>query len=905
MSWLDDVWNWVSDTANSVGRGILDAFQSLGESIKNNILELPLWFNSVLGATGAVVGDVKYFRPSHSDPDVQALMSGSKWNGSVITYSLPDSRDDYSYLNPHASGFERLSAQSEQVVHEVMKAVDGYVNVGVAFTGRNDANIKVASFVPGSVVTSSTGYYPGMPAYGGETWIVGGSYTDVTKGSHRYALIMHELGHVLGLKHSHDAVHGLPKMSAAHDSTEYTVMSYHNEGHAPQSFMQYDIAALQAMYGADFTTNSSDTTYSWGEFSGVMSVNGIKQGSTTYSGKIFLTIWDGGGNDTYDMSNFRDDALIDLSPGGFSRFSNAQLAEKGSGGRVKGNVYNAFQYNGDARSLIENAIGGSGNDKIVGNQANNLLKGNAGNDELHGGAGHDTLVGGEGSDKFFGGLGSDRFDGGTGHDTVSYWTASGAVRVYLWGTGYNQGEAAGDSYVGVEVIDGSRFGDVLEGDARANIFWSDSGNDTLRGREGDDELAGASGDDLLYGDAGQDALAGGEGNDKLLGGAGADRLDGGVGRDTVSYWGAAAGVLVDLGDASRNQGEAAGDVYVSIEVVDGSTHADTIEGTDAADTFWGDAGNDVLRGRGNTDVLKGAAGDDWLAGGAGGDLLDGGDGYDTADYSGAASRVVVDRVNMGRNQGEAAGDAFESVEGVVGSAHNDEFYGGGGWDGFWAGAGDDVLEGRAGGDHLDGGAGFDFAVYWSATSGVVASLGNPMVNWGDAYGDTFESIEGLQGSNHSDSLYGFWSSNTLYGWGGNDLLAGDGGNDYLHGGDGADTISGGDGLDWLIGGMGRDYFRFEGPAHAANADTIEDFSAAEDLIQLSRSWFKVPGASNLDSAAFTIGSAATTAAHRIIYNKSSGELFYDADGSGMAAGQVKFASVGAGLSLTHMHFLIV
>jgi serralysin len=889
MSWYTDVLDWISDTAESVGRGVADVFNSIADSIKSSILELPLWFNSALGRAfpGMVIGDVKYFTPSHADNDVQALMSGSKWNGSTITYSLPDYRDDYSALNPHATGFERLSLQSETAVHEAMAAVAGYVSVGVAYAGRNDANIKVASFIPGQVITSSTGFYPGMPAYGGETWIVGGSSTNVKKGTQKYALILHELGHSLGLKHSHDEVPGLPKMSAARDSYEYTVMSYNDTAQAPQSFMQYDIAALQAMYGADFGTNAADTVYTWDAFSGAMSVNAVNQGST-YLGKIFLTVWDGGGIDTYDMSNFSDNALIDLSPGGYSRFSKKQLAEKGGGLFVNGNVYNAFQYNGDARSLIENAIGGLGNDKITGNQANNSLKGGLGHDELHGGLGNDTLNGGDGDDKLYGGSGADRLEGGADWDTVSYWAAAGAVQVYLWGTGYNKGEAAGDTYSGIEVIDGSRFGDVLEGDGSANTFWADAGDDTLKGG------------------AGSDTLSGGDGSDRLDGGLGADRLDGGAGSDTVSYWGAAGAVQIYLHDVSRNAGEAAGDVYTSIELIEGSMYSDVMEGNAAANAFWADVGHDDLKGFGGSDTLYGGAGDDRLEGGADADRLDGGDGFDTADYSGASSGIIVDWANMARSSGEAAGDIYVSIEGIQGSAYGDQLHGQAGWDGLYGGAGDDVLEGRGGGDHLVGGEGFDFAIYWNAASGVVASLGNPMVNTGDAYGDAYDSIEGLQGSSHADSLYGSWFGNSLYGWGGNDLLMGDGGNDWIHGGDHSDTLSGGDGIDWLVGAAGRDYFRFDTWLGTGNVDTIEDFSTGDDLIHLSRSIFsKATGASYLDSAAFTIGAAATTGAHRIIYNRTSGELSYDADGAGLAAGQVKFAFIGAGHNLTNYHFLLV
>ena len=105
-------------------------------------------------------------------------------------------------------------------------------------------------------------------------------------------------------------------------------MSYrHLSGDYPQTYMQYDIAALQAMYGADFTTNSGNTVYKWSASTGETFVNGVGQG-TPLRNKIFLTIWDGGGIDTYDLSNYSGGASIDLAPGGFVKFSDAQLARR-------------------------------------------------------------------------------------------------------------------------------------------------------------------------------------------------------------------------------------------------------------------------------------------------------------------------------------------------------------------------------------------------------------------------------------------------------------------------------------------------------------------------------------------------------------------------------------------------
>ncbi|MGO4389034.1 M10 family metallopeptidase C-terminal domain-containing protein, partial [Microvirga sp. 2YAF29] len=490
MSWISDAFrsagDWVVNTVRDIADGIGGALDSAWNWVSDNISGLPLQFFSAMGTAfpSWTIGGAKYFVPNHADSDVNALMSGTKWGGETITYAMPDSRSDYSLINPSADGFKRLSTGSEGAVRDIMDVlVAGYVNKNVAYSGRGDANIQVAGFEPGSVINRSHGYYPGVPAYGGETWLTNGEAANVKKGSHDYLLVMHELGHSLGLKHTHDHADKLPKMSGERDSTEFTVMSYNETVNRPQSFMQYDIAALQMMYGADFTTNSGNTTYSWKQGSGETRVNGISQGQTS-SETIFLTLWDGGGIDTYDMSAFSDNAVIDITPGGSSSFSNAQLAKKDStGAKVKGNVYNAFLYGGDLRSLIENAIGGSGNDRIIGNQAANVLQGRDGNDILDSGAGNDTLYGGAGDDILYGGAGADILVGGAGlGDMAAYAATNGqGVTVNLANPQFNTGEAKGDTYDGIENIAGTQYTDILTGDAKNNILYGLGSDDILRG----------------------------------------------------------------------------------------------------------------------------------------------------------------------------------------------------------------------------------------------------------------------------------------------------------------------------------------------------------------------------------------------------------------------------------------
>jgi serralysin len=234
-----------------------------------------------------------------------------------------------------------------------------------------------------------------------------------------------------------------------------------------------------------------------------------------------MTLWDGNGVDTYDFSAYTTNLSVDLRPGAWTKTSSAQLAHLDYYGAdthlAAGNIANALQFNGDARSLIENATGGAGNDSMIGNQAANVLKGGAGADTLQGLDGADSLYGQDGADILIGGQKGDLLDGGAGIDTASYATATASVLVDMINVAANTGDALGDKFVSIENITGSAFADTLRGDNFANT------------------LTGGAGNDVLYGRGGADTLVGGGGNDTLNGGGGADVLNGGAGADMFVF----------------------------------------------------------------------------------------------------------------------------------------------------------------------------------------------------------------------------------------------------------------------------------------------------------------------------------------------------------------------------------
>lgn len=141
------------------------------------------------------------------------------------------------------------------------------------------------------------------------------------------------------------------------------------------------------------------------------------------------------------------------------------------------------------------------------------------------------------------------------------------------------------------------------------------GNDPIVGTAGNDVILALGGNDTIDAGGGNDTICAGAGDDTILPGTGADLVFGDAGRDTLSYAGAAIGVMVDLGTMLANDGSS--DALHTVEVVVGSGNADTLLGGAGNDDASGGGGNDVIDGRGGDDVLRGGAGNDTLTGGDG------------------------------------------------------------------------------------------------------------------------------------------------------------------------------------------------------------------------------------------------------------------------------------------------
>jgi Ca2+-binding RTX toxin-like protein len=295
----------------------------------------------------------------------------------------------------------------------------------------------------------------------------------------------------------------------------------------------------------------------------------------------------------------------------------------------------------------------------------------------------------------------------------------------------------------------------------------------------------------------------------------------------------------------------------------GTAVADILDGTTKSDRLSGGLGNDTLNGFEAGDALNGDEGNDSLNGGAGNDLLFGGDDQDSLNGG-----VDNDSVN--------------------GDAGNDLLIGGDGQDLLNGGDGQDSLNGSVGDDHLDGGSGND-------------SLNG---NWGDDLLFGGDDQDALNGGVGTDYLYGDGGNDTLRGGAYNDILSGGTGKDRLYGGDGNDILVGGAGRDILTGGAGNDTFRLD----HGNFDRIVDFNPVNDTINLKDHYFNsLITFGTLAADSFISGADITQAVDTndfLIYNTSTGEVYYDADANG-AGEAVQIALIGNHALLTAADFLIV
>ncbi|KQN21227.1 hypothetical protein ASE86_14730 [Sphingomonas sp. Leaf33] len=793
--------------------------------------------------------------------NVDATLIGSKWGTLNLTYSFPTAGTNYTGSTALTAGVDKyhidLGPQQQAAARAGLAqiaAATGLRFTEITETDTLHANIRISQTGSNGVGSAYGGFPSDKLSAAGDIWFGRSNqpYYDLAfKGTWGYSTMLHEIGHTMGLKHGHQDYtnsdlsfyfggfprYGTQALTPDRDGQAWSLMTYTpapgTTGFAgekinqPQTYMQYDLAALQYMYGANYATNATDSVYTFSQTTGEMFINGVGQG-TPAGNKIFLTIWDGGGNDTIDLSNYTTGVTVDLRPGEFSTFDANQLANNTAYQNFEtlapGNIAMSLLYNNDVRSLIENVKGGAGNDVFVGNIANNI------------------------------------FDGGAGSDTVIFNSQFGIVAT-LNDTGadvvVNHGTET-DTLRNIENIQGSSNDDILRGNSQNNTLSGGSGGrDNLAGGGGDDRLIGggftvsntatiakaqsesnlsiatainpqarnaytllsdanitnstttphatinatATGDGLEYYRV--DATAGAsaifdidfssidtwielvDSNGVLLAQNDDNAADLGssTGNSYLTYTFATAGTYyIRVGRWTANDGTkaealVAGTTYtlhMSLSSATVNTSPLTATNTSSLVADGGD-GNDFIMGTLGNDVLIGAGGNDTVS-------------YATA-FSNNGVGVTVDlnlQVGQVQNTGAAGNDTINGFENLIGSQYNDTLTGD---------ANNNVIEGGLGNDTMFGGFGNDTASYAGATSGVTVSLGlqGSAQNTIAAGIDTLAGFENLLGSAFNDTLTGSAGENILTGGAGDDTLNPGttvaGTVDILDGGTGSDTAS--------------------------------------------------------------------------------------------------------------------
>ncbi|MFG1466295.1 DUF4114 domain-containing protein [Xanthobacter sp. DSM 24535] len=413
------------------------------------------------------------FDSSALDPNVRAVLMDYRWTtvfdgataATTIPYSFPTSEADYTvvpgYPDP-VTGFGALTAIQKDAVRTGFALVSSYTQltfVEVASGLASDATFRFARYADSgshSNFPSNSGspYAPNDSRSAGDTFLgTNGNTPAVYFGTDEFLTIIHEMGHAFGLKHGHDpAYNGM--LAPEVNDTEFSVMTYASylgadtrgataawAGSAPQSYMMYDIAALQALYGANFSAVGTRATYRWDPVTGQQFINdapapGI---APTATGKIISTVWTAGATTTYDLSAFNEDQVDDLRAGQWLTFSRTQIADLNSEAapgtaqfQAKGNIYNTLLYNGDTRSLVSNLITGNGNDVITGNELDNSITTNGGTDTIFVGGGNNIVSAGGGADLIHFGTGQDLLRdllADLNGDLVTGFTRSGQVDI--------------------------------------------------------------------------------------------------------------------------------------------------------------------------------------------------------------------------------------------------------------------------------------------------------------------------------------------------------------------------------------------------------------------------------------------------------------------------------------------
>lgn len=787
------------------------------------------------------------------DDLINALISGVQWESPVLTYSFPgafaswSTAEDDGYpanTEPWTDGYSALSPREMAATKEALSSWSNVANLH--FTQVADSASVVGdlrfAYATLSDEAQAWAYYPFGGASSGDVWFNANSSsytTDWSKGSYEYLTVVHELGHALGLKHPFDADWLMTTVLPVElDTTSYTVMSYSSYQGDTQSYLTYepttpmvlDIAAIQALYGANTSFNANNTTYRFIE-----------------SGNYHMTIWDAGGIDTIEYSSSTG-GEIDLRSGiaGGSNLGHQVYAiDSNSDSHAIDNVWIAYG------AHIENATGGSGNDTLIGNEMDNTLTGNAGNDSFEGGAGNDTYVIDRAVE-----IGSITEDGESGNDSIIAVFSGADITIDLSATPNLENIRVTGN--GTFLLTGNDADNTLEGNSATTIIHGGAGADTIDGKAGADTMYGESGDDIYVVDNIEDLVveAADEGNDSI--------------RLNISK----GGITYTLGDHIENAS------VISTGKIDliGNALNNNLQGNASANRLDGGEGADILTGYGGKDIYVVDASDTIVETSTSAKEID----SVLSSATWTLGNNLENLTLLGATDIDATGNALKNL--LTGNSGDNRLDGGLAVDKLAGGLGDDtyvvdltssnrledkLTEGASGGNDtvtLRGGNA-------EQASFVTLQLGSNLEVMDASF--TASTLLNLKGNSLSNTLIGNDANNTL------------------SGGTGDDTLIGGNGADTLNGGAGEDIFCFDVLPTPGERDLIKDFVSGLDSLQFEHDVFSALSTGLLADGQFVTGASAADDDDFVIYNSSNGILYYDSDGSGSASA-IEIAQLGSG-----------
>ncbi len=392
-------------------------------------------------------------------------------------------------------------------------------------------------------------------------------------------------------------------------------------------------------------------------------------------------------------------------------------------------------------------------------------------------------------------------------------------------------------------LTGNEFSQAIFGNAGANI---------LEGGGGEDSLIGFGGNDWYYVDTAGDLVyeAAGSGNDHVFARA-SYHLNAGAEVEVLSTYDESKSDLIDL------------------------------TGNEFNNVVVGNAAHNVLEGGGGEDSLVGLGGDDWYYVDSAGDLL-----YEAA---GGGYDHVFARASYHLNAGtevEVLSTYDESKSDLIDLTGNER---------------DNIVVGNAAHNALDGGGGNDSLIGLGGDDWYFVDSGTLVYEAAGGGNDRVFARSSFQlGAGAEVELL---TTTDNAGTGAIDL-GGDGFAQAIFGNDGANVLDGKGGSDTLMGFGGADTFAFTTALGADNVDLIYGFTSGSDRVSLDHSVFTGLGVGTLSASAFVAGAAAGDADDRIVFDQTSGNLFYDADGSGAGAA-VLFATLTGGATITASDFTVV